>query len=173
MYEEFPISENVLARESMVSSSASESASASTFEPYTAYASSIFDYDIFDEYIDPNEAILTNRADKKKELMEIFRQSHCTNGKLMNHGSEVRPEMADHVFREIRFKGEFAKCNPCDPKCSFSIVEERLAMDEYLTEPKDSNADFPLDWNSIFGKVDFRPFESMMDDVKALSTYFS
>ena len=139
---------------------------------YSTNDPSVFAYEPFDKIVDYNESIITG-SNKKAELMAAFRRENCSNGQLVKDGLPVRREMVDHVFREIHFADEFAKCNPCDPKCNFSILETRLATEEVLVKPKSSKEEAGQDWNSIFGNVDFRPFESMMDDVRSLSEYFS
>ena len=106
------------------------------------------------------------RGSKKKELLDIFRKSNCDQkGTLKFKGSTVRPEMADHVFREIQFPHNSAKCNPCDESCEFSIIEERLNQEEGLRPV--SSKDEPIDWNQFFGHYLVTPITSMADDIFA------
>jgi hypothetical protein len=72
-----------------------------------------------------------------------FIKEKCKNGVIMYKDMPVKPEMVDHVFSEIHFTTN-RKCNPCDRTCAYSIVENKLAMDEELTRPKNSNDIF--DW---------------------------
>jgi hypothetical protein len=87
---------------------------------------------------------MIDHKDKKAELMAIFRKENCVNEKLMHKGIEVRPEMSDHIFREIKHDDEFNKCNPCLPSCSFSIIEEKLRVETDLQMPVRSNDVFDL-----------------------------
>jgi hypothetical protein len=80
-----------------------------------------------------------DQPDKKAELMAIFRKENCVNGVLQDRGVNVRPEMAEHVFRELKYDNEFVRCNPCDPACSFSIIEERLNTEAKMKTPVNSN----------------------------------
>ena len=87
---------------------------------------------------------LIDHKDKKAELMAIFRKENCVNDKLMHKGIEVRPEMSDHIFREIKHDDEFNKCNPCLSSCSFSIIEEKLRVETDLQMPVRSNDVFEM-----------------------------
>lgn len=107
------------------------------------------------------------RGSKKKELLDVFRKTNCdVKGRLKYKGATVRPEMADHVFREIQFPGNSAKCNPCDESCEFSIIEERLNREEGLRPT--SSKDWEIDWNKFFGHYVITPIESMVDDMYKL-----
>jgi len=79
-----------------------------------------------------------DRADTKAELMAIFRKDHCVNGTLQHKGIDVRPDMAEHVFREFKPANEWSRCNPCDETCTFSIIEEKLNTETKML-PVDSN----------------------------------
>lgn len=106
------------------------------------------------------------RGSRKKELLDVFRKTNCdAKGQLKYKGSTVRPEMADHVFREIQFPNNSAKCNPCDESCEFSIIEERLGREEGLRPV--SSKDEPIDWNQFFGHYLVKPITSMTDDLFA------
>jgi hypothetical protein len=113
-----------------------------------------------------NESVLLDK-DPKGELKAAFRKENCKNGRL-----SVNNELAEHVafplsgnsISTIKFNTDFAKCNPCDPHCGFSIVEEKLLVEDALMAPNDSHQSAgPFDW---FNDVEFRPFDSMMDDFK-------
>jgi hypothetical protein len=106
------------------------------------------------------------RGTNKKELLEHFRKSNCdVNGKLKYKGGTVRPEMSDHVFREIQFPNNSAKCNPCDPTCEFSIIEERINREEDLRPSSSKEAE--IDWNQFFGHYLVTPISSIADDIFA------
>ena len=96
-----------------------------------------------------------------------FRKTNCDDKKrLKNLGGTVRPEMADHVFREIKFPSDSAKCNPCDESCEFSIIEERLNQEENLRPT--SSSDKQIDWNVFFGNYLVKPVQSIVDDFLTL-----
>ena len=136
----------------------------SFFKGYTQGESSVFSYTSFSEPVDYNENVLL-RGSKKQELLNYFRKEHCDkNGKLKYKKNIVRPEMVEHVFREVKFNNEFAKCNPCDESCEFSIIEERLNKEEYLVRPTSSKNE-EIDWNLFFGHYLVTPINSMVDDV--------
>lgn len=107
-----------------------------------------------------------NTYRRKKELLDYFRKENCsTHGELMYKGSVVRPEMAEHVFREIKFDGDFAKCNPCDKSCVFSIIEDRIVKEDALVHPKNSKAE-PIHWDHLVGHYLVKPMENIVDDIQ-------
>ena len=67
-----------------------------------------------------------------------FIKEKCRNGVVMYKDMPVKPEMVDHIFSEIHFTTK-TKCNPCDRTCAYSIVENKLATEEELARPKNSN----------------------------------
>jgi hypothetical protein len=69
---------------------------------------------------------------------EEFIKEKCRNGVVMYKDMPVKPEMVDHVFSEIHFTTK-TKCNPCDRTCAYSIIESKLATEEELGRPKNSN----------------------------------
>jgi hypothetical protein len=107
-----------------------------------------------------------SKGHRRNELLNYFRKDNCSEkGVLMYKGSEVRPEMADHVFREIKFANNSAKCNPCNASCEFSIVEDRISKEDALVRPKDSNSE-PIDWNKFFGHYLVKPVEEIVGDIQ-------
>ena len=118
----------------------------------------------------PNNAALLehkiSNCHRRNELLNYFRKEHCSEkGVLLYKGSEVRSEMADHVFREIQFANDSAKCNPCNPSCSFSIVEDRISKEDALVRPKDSNSE-PIEWDKFFGHYLVKPIEEIAGDIR-------
>jgi len=130
-------------------------------EGFQANDPALYSYIPVRSYRSLTEDVL-DRKDKKAELMTIFRsipetkskeyeesqanvvrrtfrKDNCENGRLVHRGMDVHPEMSDHVFREIKFDNEFHKCNPCDPTCSFSIIEEKIRLEAQLQAPVRSN----------------------------------
>jgi len=160
---------NILLQESMaVMNSSFEHTSAepfTQFESYTTRDASVFSYEPYATETTHNESILLEK-DPKAVLKAAFKKENCKNGRL-----SVNNELAEHVafplsgksISTIKFNSDFAKCNPCDPHCGFSIVEEKLHVEDVLKTPNDSHQSGPFDW---FNDVDFRPFDSMMDDFK-------
>ena len=59
-----------------------------------------------------------------------FRQKHCEKGHLVNKGQKVRIDMAEHVYPEVSFDND--KCNICDSKCDFNIIENKLNISQRL-----------------------------------------
>ena len=110
----------------------------STAEGFSANDPAMFAYVPERSYRGIAEDLL-DKKDRKSELMNIFRNEHCEKGVLLHREMEVNPEMSDHIFREIKFDDTFRKCNPCDPTCAFSIVEEKLNTETRLQTPVRSN----------------------------------
>jgi len=103
------------------------------------------------------------RGSRKQELLNKFRKENCdAKGNLRKRGVEVKSDMADHVFSELRFSNQYAKCNPCNESCEFSIIEERINREE-MVRPT-SSKDEPIDWNQFFGHYLVKPITSMADD---------
>lgn len=67
---------------------------------------------------------------------KTFRETNCSKGTLIHKGVPVNTEMAEHVFPELKFSG--SPCNPCDTTCGFSILSDKLNMEDELTRPKSS-----------------------------------
>jgi hypothetical protein len=133
------------------------------YESYVSGDSFVHSYTPFSDIKDTNEMTIMDGS-RKKELLDNFRKANCDDKKrLKSSGGVVRPEMADHVFREIHFPSNSAKCNPCDESCEFSIIEERLNREEKLRP--ESSKDKPIDWNQLFGHYLVKPITSMADDI--------
>jgi hypothetical protein len=135
-------------------------------ESYTTRDATVFSYESVEPALTPDESVLLDK-DPKRELKAAFRKENCRNGRL-----GVNNELAEHVafpmsgnaVSIIKFNTDFAKCNPCDPNCGFSIVEERLLVEDALATPADSHNTTNLNPAEWFKDVEFRPFDSMMDD---------
>jgi hypothetical protein len=69
-------------------------------------------------------------ANKKMVAQEEFRKENCKNGVLMYKNNEVRKDMAEFVFPELKMNGR--ACNPCDKTCSFSVIENKLRTEKEL-----------------------------------------
>ncbi len=77
-----------------------------------------------------------------------FRKTHCKKGHLIYKGQTVKPEMAEHVYPEIK-QNEYHKCNICDPSCGFEIIEKRINDEMELLTPKRSNDMFEQVWTNM------------------------
>lgn len=168
---------DTLLRESMVAMEESitektEEPKNPTFHQYSRGNSDVYSYIPHDSFVSKHE-FMFSPGSNKSELLSFFRKEHCDkNGNLMHNGSSVRAEMADHVFREIQFPDDTAKCNPCDPTCQFSIIEERLTKEESLVRPTSSNEE-EFDWNQFFGHYIVDPVTSIANDAKSARVKFS
>jgi len=56
---------------------------------------------------------------------QAFRQQNCEKGVLKYKNMDVRNDMADLVFEEIKFDSD-NNCNVCSDACSFSIIESKI-----------------------------------------------
>ena len=86
----------------------------------------------------------------RKETVN-FRKKHCEKGHLMHKGQIVKPEMASHVFPEIK-QPDFNKCNICDPACKVDIIEtidKNIIVESDLLSHKNSNDMFEYVWDNM------------------------
>lgn len=90
-------------------------------------------------------AKIDNDAFKNKNQ---FRNMHCKNGHLIHKGQIVNPEMAEHVFPNIK-RDDYHKCNICDPSCEFEIIDNRIIVESELMAPKSSNDMFDKVWTNL------------------------
>ena len=81
-----------------------------------------------------------------------FRKLHCEKGHLIDKGQVVNPEMAEHIYPEVKQK-ENRKCNICDPACDFDVVENRILIETDLKAPKSSNDMFTQVWENLKNTV--------------------
>jgi len=80
-----------------------------------------------------NYSSIDNEKDillKNEKLEEEFRKESCLKGELVNKGVNIKYEMAEHVFPEIKFRR--GACNPCLKTCDFSIIESKLSTENKL-----------------------------------------
>jgi hypothetical protein len=92
---------------------------------------------LWDMTFTPYEQDVYDRLNKELlERQKTFRETHCSKGVLVHKGVPVNSEMAEHVFPEVKFDG--SPCNPCDTTCAFSILEQKLKLEDDLTRPKSS-----------------------------------
>ena len=79
---------------------------------------------------------------------EEFRKVHCKKGHLIHKGQIIKPEMSEHIFKEIK-QNDFHKCNVCDPSCDAEIISNHIAVEEDLIKPKSSNDLFITVWENM------------------------
>ena len=58
-----------------------------------------------------------------------FKIQYCDGNTLKYKNMEVKNDMIQHVFPELKYNN--SKCNPCDNKCKFSIIENRIKPHNY------------------------------------------
>lgn len=92
--------------------------------------------DLDDAYNGAVSPKLANAEMTKTILLDDFRQEYCVSGKLMYKNMDVKDDMIEHVFPEIKFNKD--DCNPCAKTCDFSILENRLKVEKELI-PKNSS----------------------------------
>lgn len=68
-----------------------------------------------------------------------FMQAHCDHGKLKYKLATVNPEMAEHVFPEIKYNDPEHRCNPCDSACDYTIMEDKIVKETEMILPKKDN----------------------------------
>jgi hypothetical protein len=78
---------------------------------------------------EPGKEGMTNRKEGMTTVSK-FRKENCKGNKLLNKGSEVKPDMVKHIFPNVEFTDH--TCNVCDESCNFSIIENRLKTEKEL-----------------------------------------
>jgi hypothetical protein len=85
-------------------------------------------YEKFENY---RELYEDNHEQSKEEVKDTFRKENCSsNGVLKYKNMEVKNDMAEHIFPELKFKN--GTCNPCSNTCDFSIIESRIKTEDEL-----------------------------------------
>jgi hypothetical protein len=59
-----------------------------------------------------------------------FRKQNCEKGVLKHKNLNVKHEMAEHIFPEMKFREGI--CNPCDKTCEISIIEGKLKTENEI-----------------------------------------
>jgi hypothetical protein len=75
-------------------------------------------------------AKFAQKNDANSILKRQFTDRFCDRDVLKYKDVAVRSEMIQHVFPEIQFKA--GKCNPCSAICDFSIIANKLHMEEKM-----------------------------------------
>ena len=116
-----------------------------------------------DDNINQNEGFISTPTLLQPSLLQptqtLFRQQNCTNGQLIYKNHSVRNENAEFVFPEIRFTNGL--CNACDTNCDFSIIQNKLAVQEDMTYPKVSDDWINKIWNTWFSEDYSKPYASV------------
>jgi len=85
-------------------------------------------YEKFENY---RELYEDNHEQSHEEVKDTFRKENCSsNGVLKYKNMEVKNDMAEHIFSELKFKDHV--CNPCSKTCDFSILESRIKTEDEL-----------------------------------------
>ena len=50
-----------------------------------------------------------------------FETQYCKNGHLHMKGTDIKPEISQHIFPQLQFEDDNHKCNICDPTCEYSL----------------------------------------------------
>ena len=79
----------------------------------------------FENYESSENTVIENGP-----VQDEFRKEHCQKGVLKHKDMDVKNDMAQHVYPELKFKNEY--CNACSPTCKFSIVESKLKTETKL-----------------------------------------
>lgn len=79
----------------------------------------IKDIETFENYENDEETFVQDA-----NVQDEFRREHCVKGVLKHKDMDVKNEVAQHVYPELKFKKDY--CNACSPACQFSIVETKL-----------------------------------------------
>ena len=70
-------------------------------------------------------------------LKNTFVKNNCRNGQLFHKEYNVKKEMTEFVYPNIKFEDD--TCNVCDPNCKFSIIEQKIQTEDLMMKPVDSN----------------------------------
>jgi hypothetical protein len=77
------------------------------------------DIETFENYENEEDTFIQD-----EKVQDEFRREHCKKGVLKHKDMNVKNEMTQHVYPELKFKKEY--CNACSPTCQFSIIESKL-----------------------------------------------
>ena len=85
-------------------------------------------YESFENY---REMYEDKQEPVNEEVKQTFRKENCSSkGVLQYKNMEVKNDMAEHIFPELKFKDHV--CNPCSKTCDFSIIETRIRTEDEL-----------------------------------------
>jgi hypothetical protein len=85
-------------------------------------------YENFENY---RQLYQDNNEHPNEGVKQTFRNENCSsNGVLKYKNMDVKNEMAEHIFPELKYKN--GACNPCSKTCDFSIIETRIKTEDEL-----------------------------------------
>jgi hypothetical protein len=111
--------------------------------------------EIIDESENLDEAINTNVSQSPKKVkfddefrnikeeeengkyQTEFKKLHCINGILKHKNMEVKQDMVQHVFPELKYENQ--SCNVCASGCKFSIIESKFLAESNITPKSSTN----------------------------------
>ena len=67
----------------------------------------------------------------KPDLIDQFKKENCVGGELKYKDMNVKNDMAEHVFSELKFYNSL--CNACNNTCKYSIIESKVKTEEKMT----------------------------------------
>ena len=97
-----------------------------TKPPKACDSCGVKDVETFENYDNNN----TTDFIKDKPVQDQFRKEHCVKGVLKHKDMDVKNEMAQHIYPELKFHKDY--CNACSPTCQFSIIESKLKTENKL-----------------------------------------
>ena len=78
-----------------------------------------------------NYSVYDDNFKPSNDLISRFKNENCTKDGLKYKDITVKNDMAEHVFQELAFEnGE--PCNPCSTTCKYSIIEEKIKIEEKM-----------------------------------------
>lgn len=89
------------------------------------YRSVAENFESYQESKDTKELMATDPTAQQQ-----FLKTQCKDGSLTYKDLNVKNEMAEHVFPELKFNNK--PCNVCSSGCSFSIIESKLRAEKEL-----------------------------------------
>lgn len=79
----------------------------------------------FENYDSSDKTVISNGPSQDE-----FRKEHCQQGVLKHKDMNVKQEMTQHIYPELKFENDY--CNACSPTCKFSIIESKLKTENKL-----------------------------------------
>lgn len=95
-------------------------------------------------------ALTKGYVSTKDSNIQQFKNNYCRNNQLHYKEFPIRNDAVEHVFPEIKFNSDV--CNPCDPNCQISFINNKIDTESQLVLPKSSNDSIFDSWKDIFGK---------------------
>jgi hypothetical protein len=99
-------------------------------KPQNVLETSPVRYAVYSNLYNTECAKTASQNDANSILKQQFTDRYCDRDILKYKDVAVRSEMVQHVFPEIQFKA--GKCNPCSASCDYSIIANKLHMEEKM-----------------------------------------